>query len=155
MRDYVELVTALRCCSTIDALNNGCDSCPYEYCGEDCQNLCGYAADAIEELLAAVLDLEEQIGRLQDTVSYRDIQIKKLVSEKTVPHWISVEERLPETDDWVIVAILDDRGDTPYQYADFGWYLDAARCWIINAEQRRDVTHWMPLPAPPKEVEKK
>ena len=54
MRDYAERVKALRCCSKIDARNNGCDSCPYEYCGEDCQNLCGNAADAIEELLSAV-----------------------------------------------------------------------------------------------------
>ena len=123
MRDYAELVKALRCCSKIDARNNGCDSCPYEYCGDDCQNLCGCAADAIEELLSKVL------------------------------HWISVEERLTETDDFVIVAILDERGDTPYQYTDFGWYLDGAKCWIVNAEQRRDVTHWMPLPEPPKEVE--
>lgn len=51
MRDYAELVKALQCCSKIDARNNGCDSCPYEYCGDDCQNLCGCAADAIEELL--------------------------------------------------------------------------------------------------------
>ena len=57
MRDYAELVKALRCCSKIDARNNGCDSCPYEYCGEDCQNLCGYAADAIEELLAECRDV--------------------------------------------------------------------------------------------------
>lgn len=51
MRDYAELIKALRCCSKIDARDNGCDSCPYEYCGDDCQNLCGCAADAIEELL--------------------------------------------------------------------------------------------------------
>jgi len=67
MRDYAELVKALRCCSKIDARNNGCDSCPYEYCGEDCQNLCGYAANTIEELLAAVpkwISVEEQDGKV-------------------------------------------------------------------------------------------
>ncbi len=57
MADYAELVKALRCCSKIDARNNGCDSCPYEYCGDDCQNLCGCAADAIEELLAVCRDV--------------------------------------------------------------------------------------------------
>ena len=72
MRDYAELVKALRCCSKIDARNNGCDSCSYEYCGEDCQNLCGYAADAIEELLAAV------------------------------PQWISVEDELPDVAEKVL-----------------------------------------------------
>ena len=98
-----------------------CDSCPYHYGGILCLDLNENAADAIENLQAQM------------------------------PRWISVEERLPETDDFVIVAVLDERGDTPYQYTDFGWYLDAARCWIVNAEQRRDITHWMPLPAPPEE----
>ena len=100
----------------------GCAECPFSLnSNEKCANLLPNAADAIEELQAQI------------------------------PRWISVEERLPETDDFVIVAVLDERGDTPYQYTDFGWYLDAARCWIVNAEQRRDITHWMPLPEPPKE----
>ena len=99
------------------------------------------AADAIEEL---------QAGREHYKAAYiaeHDARIEEIKRHK----WISVKERLPETDDFVIVAVLDERGDTPYQYTDFGWYLDAARCWIVNAEQRRDITHWMPLPEPPME----
>ena len=61
MRDYAELVKALRCCAQFDAQNNGCDSCPYEYCGEDCQKLCGYAADGIEELLRILKDCRNEL----------------------------------------------------------------------------------------------
>ena len=122
MTNGKRIVDVLRHCAAV----HDCTGCSY---GCDTnglprnRDLLNDAADAIEELLAAV------------------------------PKWISVEERLPETDDFVIVAILDERGDTPYQYTDFGWYLDVAKCWIVNAEQRRDVTHWMPLPKAPKEVE--
>ena len=62
--------------------------------------------------------------------------------------WIPCSERLPKDDDWQIVTILDERGDTPYRYSDFGWYLNRAECWIIDAEQRTDVIAWMPLPEP-------
>ena len=70
-----------------------------------------------------------------------------------VPTWIPCSERLPESDEYVIITILDNRGDTPYRYADFGWYLDKANCWIVDAEQRTDVIAWMPLPRAFKESE--
>lgn len=62
--------------------------------------------------------------------------------------WIPVSESVPKNDDWVIVTILDEWGDTPWTYTDFGWYLEAANCWIIDAVQRTDVIAWMPLPQP-------
>ena len=120
MRDHAELVKALRCCSKIDARNNGCDSCPYEYCGDDCQNLCGCAADAIEELLAAV------------------------------PHWISVEERLPEKHVEVLICTED------YGKNELGFAIVAVwdgSDWIETWNREKSihyVTHWMPLPEPPK-----
>lgn len=62
--------------------------------------------------------------------------------------WILCSERLPKNDDWVIVTILEELGDTLCRYTDFGWYLEAANCWIIAAEKRTDVMAWMPLPEP-------
>ena len=119
MRDYAELVKALRCCSKIDARNNGCDSCPYEYCGEDCQNLCGYAADAIEELLAAV------------------------------PKWISVEERLPKSGERVLIMFKPFEDD---ENISIGWLTKSDfDCYDDSVNFFRSVTHWMPLPEPPKE----
>lgn len=62
--------------------------------------------------------------------------------------WIPVEERLPDNDDWVVVTILDERGDTPFRYTDFGRYFNTPKCWFVSAEQRNDIVAWMPLPKP-------
>lgn len=74
-----------------------------------------------------------------------------LLPKESAPHWIPCSEKLPENDDWHVVTVLDERGDTPYKYTDLGWYLDRAECWIIDAEQRNDVIAWMPLPSPYRE----
>ena len=76
--------------------------------------------------------------------------IEDLISElpSAQPRWIPVTERLPKDDDWQLVTILDESGDTPYRYSDFGWYLEAAECWIVDANQRRDIIAWTPLPEP-------
>ena len=79
--------------------------------------------------------------------------IHALPSVHPEPHWIPCSERLPENDDWLIVTVLDECGDTPFRYTDFGWYLDVGKCWIVDSEQRTDVIAWMPLPKPWKEGE--
>ena len=50
--DYDKLIHCLKCCARVDAQNEGCDDCDLEYCGEECQQLCGTAATAIETLQA-------------------------------------------------------------------------------------------------------
>lgn len=80
-----------------------------------------------------------------------DRHIKMIKEQPTYvgcERWIPVTEGPPKNDDWVAVTILDESGDTPFRYTDFGWYLEAARCWIVNAEQRTDVIAWMPSPKP-------
>lgn len=59
--------------------------------------------------------------------------------------WISVKERLPEDD---IVCILTDGVSDAIGYRGkvFGWHL----MWTDYLEESK-VTHWMPLPEPPKE----
>lgn len=65
--------------------------------------------------------------------------------------WIDVKDKLPDNDDFVIVAIYDENGDTPFWETNFGWYFDRAECWIVDTHQRTDILYWMPLPEPPKE----
>lgn len=67
--------------------------------------------------------------------------------EAQVPKWISVEERLP--DDGVDVIVYTDRCGGCVEYA----YYRYGRCeWFKNCILLRyNVTHWMPLPEPPKE----
>ena len=60
----------------------------------------------------------------------------------TVQEWISVDDRLPEKDEIVIICT-----DKNFIYAGelIGdtWFLD-------NDSWTETVTHWMPLPQPPK-----
>lgn len=76
--------------------------------------------------------------------------------EAQVPKWISVEERLPENKQMVI-------GFTPCDgYMFVGYYREEQnwKQWYIVTAMRstkyvtKKVTHWMPLPEPPKEEEK-
>jgi hypothetical protein len=66
--------------------------------------------------------------------------------------WIPVTERLPE--DGVPVAVVADRGRTPDNRGVVAAGELYCGCWYhtlpgLIARQIADVTHWMPLPAPP------
>ena len=61
------------------------------------------------------------------------------------PKWIPVTERLPENDQWVLC--LKDDGDywvAAWDYIDWMW--SDQNEWYAE----KDITHWMPLPEPPK-----
>ena len=97
-----------------------CASCPMYVKERKCPDfeVRKLAADAIEELVAAV------------------------------PHWISVEERLPD----VAEKVLTYNGD----FVSENWLCTvASKVGRVNvwAYSEGFVTHWMPLPAPPKEVQ--
>lgn len=71
--DYDKLIHCLKCCARVDAQNVGCDDCGLEYCGEECQQLCGTAATALstlqaenEKLRAELKEAEMKIDSLLD-----------------------------------------------------------------------------------------
>ena len=101
-------------------------------CGGDCKTgsneprtkaVLNDAADAIEELESYCKELESK-----------------------VPHWISVEERLPENGKFVLVSDGDDI-DTACRYK----ALTQDEVETFFWDSVLEVTHWMPLPEPPKE----
>jgi hypothetical protein len=97
------------------------------------------AADAIEELQKAVYFHKYNSEFWED-------KYNSLVDEK----WIPVTERLPEYDSVVLVTDGEDVG-TGYRYTlgvigFTGWAVPFADI------EEDDVSHWMPLPEPPKEV---
>lgn len=116
------------------ARNYDCSECgnsPIE-CGEYC-NKCGAKMDGEEKVL--------------NNTSH-SVDINKMVSG-----WISVKDHLPNNHEWVLVACRD------VLIGDFGiphiaelrtgiWWAD---CYVVPLNNAGvEVTHWMPLPAPPK-----
>lgn len=132
------------------------------------------AADAIEELsreyesIAASLNesvelvrkLNKQIGELQKQVAYWQAQLTKSMCGETLaelekPRWIPATERLPReelcfylcyTDEGVIVECLWTNNRTGLgPLGEWGWRF-------MDVPSHQHITHWMPLPEPPKEV---
>ena len=60
----------------------------------------------------------------------------------TVQEWISVDDRLPEHDEIVIIC-TDENFIYAGELVGDTWFLD-------NDSWTATVTHWMPLPQPPK-----
>ena len=60
----------------------------------------------------------------------------------TVQEWISVDDRLPEKDEIVIIC-TDENFIYAGELVGDTWFLD-------NDSWTATVTHWMPLPEPPK-----
>jgi hypothetical protein len=126
MTMYEELVKRLR--ETTVNYDEKCESCPYveEYpCCVDCLDRMHIrAADAIEKL------------------------------EKSIPHWIPVTERLPESQGPFLTRY--GFGDASIKTGQFYYgvlyylYADAEPHWQ-RANEGVEVTHWMRIPKLPKE----
>lgn len=95
---------------------------------------------------------EKLVGVLRDTGMGKPeayfIADHLIANGVNVQQWIPVTERLPEENDMYIVSAFDghDRRITFVQWQNRlkQWYLTGARSYW-------KVTHWMPLPEPPKE----
>ena len=61
--DIEKLIHCLQCCVRVDAHNIGCDDCGLEYCGPECQQLCGTAATALSTLQAENEKLRNEVER--------------------------------------------------------------------------------------------
>lgn len=108
-----------------------------------CQQTMHEAADAIGELQQTA---EHYKGSAEDWYN------EALDYKATIPCWIPVTERLPEN--WTSVIVhRKDGGIFIWEYFDTS---QTDECWIDdsgNIFSFYDVTHWIPLPMPPKEVD--
>ena len=74
--------------------------------------------------------------------------------------WISVKDRLPEYDIPVLVTYIGLGDKKPYSDAVAMWSLElngynGGWVWTLDeSEVEVKITHWMPLPKPPKEETK-
>lgn len=77
-------------------------------------------------------------------------QIQRLQNELKKYQWISVKDRLPETSGRYLVHVKNIAGYKPLKNCEFiaeYFWVD----WIFTGWENNRVTHWMPLPEPPKE----
>ena len=124
-----------RCASPV----NECEGCPFEgvHRGDrECFNV------ATDELIEIASRLKKEIAALKQS------------------EWISVEERLPDAiDSYIVVVKQKYEGEAEWEYdtdvASFVFcdgYIDGV--WDTYNDwkegQECHITHWMPLPEPPK-----
>lgn len=95
----------------------GCKGCPYENDYHD-----------PDELMADALELIEEL-------------------EKKVPQWISVKERLPRTDEYVLV--FTNQGS--YRTGSFRYVGSRGAAWFKCGKSCIPCAHWMPMPELPRE----
>lgn len=62
--------------------------------------------------------------------------------------WVPVSERLPEKDGKYLVVVAGDKIEEPYVLT---WYFFDGHFEAFVYFPTRYITHWMPLPEPPKE----
>lgn len=138
---YEELVKSLRICGRMENIDDNCIAFHDECC--EAEPLCMYelmrqAADAIEELT-------EDNAALNGTV----INLLEQIAELSKPRWIPVTERLPEEDGEYLVCGRW-RGK-PMQI----WICERVNLGPVfgwaNRAENPVISHWMPLPEPPKE----
>ena len=150
-----EIVTALRCCASIDG--SGCGICPSEEL--DGKEIC--CGDALK--LSAADLIENQQRHIEALLQANDALRER-------QRWIPVTERLPENATHPgafcpAYLVATKCGITE------GWYNPDARGWFIITKYLTDdyidfekgdivrvklaeggiVTHWMPLPEAPEE----
>lgn len=147
-----EIVRALRCISTAGG-ENACEHCPYwkeEEVPEEERPI--YGADTMHscDVDRVGLDGADLIQRLTARCARYAEEIA-VAQERT--RWIPVTERLPEV--WrndENAELVNYMIYSPDFGVDIGNYHAKAKKWLCMALPCT-VTHWRPLPEPPKEVE--
>ena len=139
---YDELIKDLRFCVE----EGSCRKCRFDNNMNCSDTLMAKAADAIEELQATVDGLTAQTNMVFEKTEGRTVI-------KFEPKWIPVTERLPEVGKKVLVfaygndtltARMQKRTENGHPVFECnGIFLEMAKLGRI--------THWMPLPEPPKE----
>lgn len=77
------------------------------------------------------------------------VKLRARIAElEAEPRWISVRERLPEINTRVLAITPEGYMEVDYKYSGTSVYCGLAEFYSLD-----NVTHWMPLPEPPKERE--
>ena len=111
-----------------------------------------------DELINALRRLSDwSIMDFEDNLSYAN-QIAEeaadAIEELSKPHWIPVTERLPKEEKKIYWCCTNMGIMCECRWTNNRWGLGESEKWgwnIMDVPQYQKVTHWMPLPQPPKE----
>ena len=101
-------------------------------------------------------DKQELIERVQETIDAGDAgPVVNFLLDDVIAalsdQWISVDERLPESHMDCLVFIL-----AAFPFCSVAKFWRGPDKWLSSdarvTQWQMDVTHWMPLPAPPEKV---
>lgn len=119
------------------------------------------AADRLENQNAHIAALQQEIETLRgqnEQLREAAALVTKESAELLERRWIPVEERLPENGVPVLINYIasNDRKyhpDGTAVWTDYGCFWWEGSLEDCDTEVAVPITHWMPLPEPPKEVE--
>lgn len=104
-------------------------------------------AEYLERKAAIKAIYESDPNGIRRTLGFNVGQIEealRAVPAVSVPQWISVKDRLPDDNDRVIAFRPYEAEVSAYRYCvKWGWSLKTSMSY-------NGITHWMPLPEPPK-----
>ena len=138
---YDELINRLRghqCDAGEDDTQDFCEECQYDVIVADKSTFSGIRKVCVCGLINEAADAIEELSKQHEAQAQNIIA---LLNEK--PRWIPVTERLPElafVNEWYLVALESGCVESLGYTKGKGWFPTGS-----------PVTHWMPLPEPPKE----
>ena len=98
---------------------------------------------------------KETIDGMEFTFLTKEDIARNAAIAAAAPAWISVEERLPATNDFVVCWYRDTEGDYYPTIGSYGQLPTGEMCWTTDVDNNEnaypidEITHWMPLPEPP------
>lgn len=107
--------------------------------------------ELMREAADAIAELQQIAGHYEECAKdyFKDVCYYK----ERVPKWIPVTERLPKYGDWVL-GIGPKKGYHICEYRGIMHFLYSGDSpWFSAKGRSLTITHWMPLPEPPKEDE--
>lgn len=111
------------------------------------------ADELLSELKPITYEMEQNTVTIADMSNIMRNWVCRQPTVPTYGQWIRVEEEKPDTGQYVLVNHKDGVMQCA-QYLISGY--DDRELWMLDHyyKEQSEITHWMPLPEPPKEVMK-